>query len=155
MAVPTTGQFDIVIQMPEETGKAPAATSTQPMQEAEPALENPVQGKKENAATTAALTHMLMSSGRQALNAVASNIGLAMGNQRKQERVQKSIQGITTTVTVAGMLLTGNWIGALAVGVSAGISSASEAYQQNKQREIDNYVAAQYARKLGYTNARR
>ena len=155
MAIPTTGEFDIVIKMPEETGKAQTPNPAQPQQENTPTTEDPARGDKASNAILAGVVTVAINAGKQALNAAVSNIGLATGNSYKQEQVQRTISGVTGMLALGGMLMTGNYLGAIATAASYAISFASENYQINKQREIENYAAAQYARKIGYTNGRK
>ena len=157
----TTGNFDIIIQMPASTeGQPNSGTPAQPTQTADPVQNDPARGDKKQdgggSATIAAVAaNLAINAGKQALNSAVSNIGLATGNSYKQQQVQQMLSGITTVATVGGMLVSGNYAGAAAVAISTAISFASETYQMNKQREIDNYTAAQYAIKIGYTNGRK
>jgi hypothetical protein len=154
----TTGQFDIVIQMPDSTQAKPnAGTPAQPMQENEPVQEDPVRGdgggKSQTAATVA--MHTALNAGKQAAMAAISNIGLATGNSALQQRVQSAVSTITKGVGYATAIVSGNWAIAVGMLASDAIGFVSEMYQEDKNRQIANYSAEQYARKLGYTNGRR
>ena len=155
MRVPTTGEFNILIEMPSETEQNNTPDPSQPKQENAPISKNPASGGKDNSVKTAAIANVVISTGKQALNAAVSNIGLATGNSYKQQQVQKTLSVAGSAIAFAGMLATGNYLAAVAMAASSAISYASENYQIEKNREITNYVSAQNARKLGYTNARR
>lgn len=153
----TTGQFDIVIQMPDSTQAKPSSgTPAQPMQENQPVQEDPVRGdgnKKSTAATVA--IHTALNAGKQAGMAAISNIGLATGNNLLQQRVQSTVAVGTKLIGYGTAIVSGNWAAAVAMLASDAIGFVSEMYQADKNREIENYAAEQYARKLGYTNGRR
>lgn len=154
----TTGQFDIVIQMPDSTQAKPSSgTPAQPMQENEPVQEDPVRGdgggKSQTVASVAA--HIALNAGKQAAMAAISNIGLATGNSALQQRVQSAVSTITKGVGYATAIVSGNWAVAVGMLASDAIGFVSEMYQEDKNRQIANYSAEQYARKLGYTNGRR
>lgn len=156
----TTGQFDIVIQMPASTEtKAASGTPAQPMQENQPVQEDPVRGDnsggKNGQAMATAAVHLALNTGKQAAMAAISNIGLATGNSALQQRVQKSVATITKAVGYGTAIATGNWAMAATMLASDAIGFVSEMYQEDKNRQIANYSAEQYARKLGYTNGRR
>lgn len=156
----TSGTFDIVIQMPSDTeGTANAGTPAQPMQDGKPVQEDPVRGDKNKkdggGVTAAALTHVAMNAGKQAMNAAISNIGLATGNNYMQKRVERGVTLATKAIGYGAAVLSGNPVLVVGMLASDAISIASENYQIQKEREIADYQASQYARKLGYTNARR
>jgi hypothetical protein len=155
----TTGQFDIVIQMPESTQAKPnAGTPAQPMQENEPVQEDPVRGEgggKNGQAMAAAAAHIALNAGKQAAMAAISNIGLATGNSALQQRVQSAVSTITKGVGYTTAIASGNWAMAVGMLASDAIGFVSEMYQEDKNRQIANYSAEQYARKLGYTNGRK
>lgn len=154
----TTGQFDIVIQMPASTEtKAASGTPAQPMQENQPVQEDPVRGDGGNngQAIAAAAAHIALNAGKQAAMAAISNIGLATGNSALQQRVQSAVSTITKGVGYATAIVSGNWAVAVGMLASDAIGFVSEMYQEDKNRQIANYSAEQYARKLGYTNGRR
>jgi hypothetical protein len=93
--------------------------------------------------------------GMQAVNSSISTIGLASGNYYAQSQAQKAVSSATSLASYAAMAMSGNW---LMLGVSlasSAISSSTELYAQNKEREISNYSAEQYAKRIGYTRDRR
>ncbi len=153
----TSGTFDIVIQMSESTGsKNTAGTPAQPMQEGEPIKEDPVRGGDGGSMITAtALTHLAVDAGKQAVGVAISNIGLATGNNYMQKRVERGVQIATKAVGYVAAIASQNYIAAVGMLVGDAIQIASENYQIQKNREIADYQAMQYARKMGYTNARR
>ena len=156
----TTGQFDIVIQMPASTEtKAASGTPAQPMQENQPVQEDPVRGdngggKNSSAAATAAV-HVALNAGKQAAMAAISNIGLATGNSVTQMRIENTISAVSKVAGFATAIATKNYAAAISMVLSDTIGFVSEMYQEDKNKQIENYSAAQYARKLGYTNGRR
>lgn len=154
----TSGTFDIVIQMPSDTAStANAGTPAQPMQDNTPVQANPVSGDSKNGrgVTAAALTHVAMNAGKQAMNAAISNIGLATGNNYMQKRVERGVTLATKAIGYGAAVLSGNPVLVVGMLASDAISIATEGYQIQKEREIADYQASQYARKIGYTNARR
>ena len=155
----TTGQFDIVIQMPASTEtKAASGTPAQPMQENQPVQEDPVRGDsggKNGQAMATAAVHVAMNAGKQAAMAAISNIGLATGNSATQRRIENAVSTVSKVVGYATAIATKNYAAAISMALSDTIGFVSEMYQEDKNRQIENYSAAQYARKLGYTNGRR
>lgn len=154
----TTGQFDIVIQMPDSTQAKPnAGTPAQPMQENEPVQEDPVRGEGggKNQTVAAVAAGVALNAGKQAVSAAISNIGLATGNTLAQRRIEKGIATASKVVGYGVAIATGNYAAAAAMLASDAIGFVSEMYQEDKNRQIANYTAEQYAIKLGYTNARR
>ena len=86
----------------------------------------------------------------QGLNAAVSNIGLATGNYYAQQKAQKAISGVQSIASLA-MSFTNPYTAVAGLAISTGV----EMYQQKKEREIQNYQAEQYAKRLGYTRDRR
>lgn len=154
MSVPTSGEYNIVIDMPEETGQNDVPDPSAPQQENAPPTD-PARGNGAQSAVMAGVVQVVTSAGKQALSSAVSNIGLATGNEQLQKSVQNAISVGTTVASVAGMVATQNYVAAIITAVSATISTVTEVWQYEKQREIANVEAGQYARKLGYTNARR
>lgn len=156
MSIPTTGEYNIVINMPSETGEgnAPAPSPASPQQENAP-VQNPSGGRGNNNFSALAVTNAAISVGRQAVNTAISNIGLATGDSYKQAQIQRTMSIGAQALAFGGALVSGNYIAAAVMVAGQAISFASESYQLNKQREIENYSAEQYARKIGYTNARK
>lgn len=154
----TTGQFDIVIQMPDSTQAKPnAGTPAQPMQENEPVQEDPVRGEGGGKSQTVAAVAagVALNAGKQAAAAAISNIGLATGNTFTQRRIEKAVSTVSKVVGYGVALATQNYAAAAAMLANDAIQFATELYQADKNRQIENYAAEQYARKLGYTNGRR
>lgn len=154
MSVPTSGEYNIVIDMPEETGQNDVPDPSAPQQENAPPTD-PARGEKTQSAVMAGVVQVVTSAGKQALSSAVSNIGLATGNEQLQKSVEKAISVGTSAVAFVGMLATQNYVAAAITAVSTAISTVTEVWQYEKQREIANVEAGQYARKLGYTNARR
>jgi hypothetical protein len=155
----TTGTFDIVIQMPESTGSQNSAgTPAQPMQENEPVKKDPVRGGDGSgggSGATSALIHLGMDAGKQTISAAISNIGLATGNYYMQKKVERGVTIAAKAVGYVGAIAAQQYWLVAGMLVSDAISIATENYQIQKEREIADYQASQYARKIGYTNARR
>lgn len=158
--IATTGRFDILIQMPEETGGSKgdtvaggAASPNNPQQEGKLST-NPVEPESKNAQAKLAIAAQASKSvGTQALNAAVSNIGLATGNYYAQERAQTAISAVNTMAGLAMAAANPVTLGVALAGMA--ISAGSQIYQREKQREYDNYVAEQNARRLGFTEARK
>jgi hypothetical protein len=156
----TSGTFDIVIQMPSSTeSTAQAGTPAQPLQENEPVSQDPVRnsgdggGKSSTVAAVAA--GIALDAGKQVVSAAISNIGLATGNTYKQAQVEHAIAVGSKIVGVGVAIATQNYAAAIAMVVNETIQFATESWRMNKEREIADYQTAQYARKIGYTNARK
>lgn len=161
----TSGTFDIVIQMPSETGgQNESASPAQPMQEAGPVQEDPVRGgggkgggdkSGKGGAAAAVGVNLAINAGKQIVSAAVSQIGLTTGNSYKQQQVENSIAIATKVIAYAGAIATQNYIAAVGMLVSDTINVVSTNRQIQKEREIADYQAERYAVKLGYTNARR
>ena len=156
MSIPTTGEYNIIINMPSETGEgnAPAPSPASPQQENAP-TQNLAGGRGNNNFSAMAVTNAAILVGRQAVNTAISNIGLATGDSYKQAQIQRTISIGAQALAFGGALVRGNYIAAAVMVAGQAISFASESYQLTKQQEIANYSAEQYARKIGYTNARK
>lgn len=158
--IPTSGSVDIVIQMPSESGGnvgdtvgEGAASPANPQQEGG-VSSNPVTPTDKNKQVKLATAIQAAKSvGTQALNAAVSNIGLATGNYYAQARAQEAISGINTVIGLAMSAANPVTFGVAIAGMA--ISAGSEIYRQEKQREHDNYVAAQNARRLGFSEFRK
>ena len=153
--VPTSGETAIVIQMPENAGgelpkEAPSPGA--PQDESKPST-NPKDGTKSGSVKLALALSTAKNIGMQGLNAAVSNMGLATGDYHKQARVERGIQAGQTIVGV-GLAFT-NIYTAIATVAGTGIQMASEIYKQNREREIANYEAEQYAKRIGFTVDRR
>lgn len=154
------GTFEVIIQMPGQTGGSKGGTvSGNAPSPADPQQEgglsgNPVQAEDENRqAKLATAIQAAKTIGTQALNAVVSNIGLATGNLYAQQRAQETISAVNATVGLAVAAANPVTFGVALAGMA--ISAGSQIYQTYKQREYDNYVAAQLARRAGFTENRR
>lgn len=158
--IPTTGNFDILIQMPSESGGSAGDTvgggtadPSNPQQEGG-LSSNPTQEEDKNKqAKLATAIQAAKSVGTQAVNAAVSNIGLATGNYYAQARAQEAISGINMAIGLAMSASNPVTFGVAIAGMA--ISAGSQIYQEYKQRQHDNYVAAQNARRLGFTEARK
>ena len=154
----TSGQYDIIIQMPSDTGdETVGGTPAQPREEAKPVQKDPVRGGGSGggSVTSAAVMHLALNVGKQAVSTAIGNIGLATGNSFKQRRAQTSLTLGAKAIGYGAAIFTGNFIALAAMAAGDAINIASENYRINKEREIANYQAEQYARRIGYTNARK
>jgi hypothetical protein len=88
------------------------------------------------------------------MNASISNIGLSTGNNYMQSQVERNVQTVQSVVGVGLAFWANPIMGAVALA-GTGIQAAAETYKQNKEREIANYQAEQYAKRIGFTGARR
>lgn len=153
--VPTTGELSIVIEMPEHVGgELPSATASPgaPQDESEPSA-NPVSGGKNGQVKLAMAVSTAKNIAMQGINAAVSNIGLATGNTYQQAKIERGLQAGQSIVGLA-MAFTNPYT-AIAAVAGMGIQAAAETYRQNKEREIANYQAEQYAKRIGYTVDRR
>ena len=159
MSIPTSGELRIIIQMPNESGggdtangKAPSATN--PQHEGG-GLDNPKNGKDKNAITMQAATQAAMQIGKQAINASISTIGLSTGNMYAQVRAQQTTQAISSISALGITIASGNPLLIATTLAGMAISAGTEYYTERREREIANYEAQQYAKRLGYTVGRR
>lgn len=158
--IPTTGTVSIVIQMPGDAGGNANGTGGTPENPSflnpnvDKKVTNPLQGNDKSKAVTALIAQQVVSVGRQGLSAAISNIGLSTGNYYLQHKVERNINALSQAGTLGLAFMTNPVLGASMLAGMA-VSSASETYKQNKEREIANYESAQYARRLGYTVGRR
>ena len=156
--IPTQGTMNIVIQMPGETGGSNTAGGNSP-NPADPQQEgglsaNPVQAEDKNKQTKLATAIQAAKTiGTQALNAVVSNIGLATGNMYAQQRAEAALSAVSTVTGLAVAAVNPVTFGVAVAGMA--INAGSQIYKEYKQREYDNYVAAQLARRAGFTENRR
>ena len=157
MAVQTTGEMRIIIQMPENAGgdtqSVNNGNSPVTPQDATIQTSNPVKGNNNSQAALATAIQATKTVGSQAINAAISNIGISSGNYYAQRQSQNAISLVSTIGAIA--MSASNPI-TLAVSVaSMAISVGSQYYQQQKQINADNYQTAQYAKRLGYTVGRK
>ncbi len=155
--VPTTGETRIVIQMPEGTdGDGSGGESVSPAnpQKESNTSKNPAKGDKKSQFKAAAMVQVATSLGTQVVNSAVSNIGLATGNYYLQSRVERGIQA-TTQMIQLGVSFATNPLAGLATLGGMAVTSYFEQKRQTQEREIANYEAAQYAKKIGYTRGRK
>ena len=153
--IPTTGDQTIVIQMPETSGgelpeEAPSPSS--PAKEGNTS-KDPVKGDKNSQLKMSAALGVAKNLAMQGVNAAVSNIGLATGNYYMQSKVENVMQAGQTIVGLAASF-TNVYTAIAAVGGMA-ISGVAKVFAETKQREMANYQAEQYAKRLGYTVGRR
>lgn len=154
--IPTTGTLSFIIQMPEtvggETGGDGTGGPAAPRREHN-ASSDPVGGDKNKQAKLATAIQVVKSVGSQTINATVSNIGLATGNYYAQRNAERTMHGVGQIVSLAASAVKPVTFAVTLVGM--GISAVTETWQQNKEREIENYQAAQYAKRLGFSKERR
>lgn len=153
--IPTTGELSVVIQMPENSGgelPTDAPSPSTPQDESNKS-KDPVNGDKNSQFKLSMAVSTAKNIAMQGVNAAVSNIGLATGNYYQQTKVENVIQAGQTIVGLAVSF--SNVYTAIAAVAGLGISAASQIYKQKKEREIENYQAEQYAKRLGYTVGRR
>lgn len=157
--IPTTGELNFIIQMPNETGgskgktvggttPSPAAPSTD-----EAVVSTPDSGNDNTQSNLAVAKTVAFQWGKQSLTAAVNNIGLATGNYYAQRQAQAVLSATTTAVGLAASA-SNIYTFIAAVGTMA-ISAGVQAYTDSKQREQENYTAAQNARRLGISEARK
>lgn len=152
--IPTQGGTKIIIEFAGSEGEkqtsAPSPASPAPVDNQS---KDAVDGDKNGQVKLSLAINVAKTVGTQAVNAAVSNIGLATGNYYMQQQAQRTVSGIQSVVGLA-MSFT-NPVTAITAIAGLGIQAAAETYQQNKEREIANYQAEQYAKRLGYTRDRR
>ena len=156
--IPTQGTLNIVILMPSDTGGNGTADGNAP-NPADPQREgglsaNPVQSEDKNKQVKLATAIQAAKTiGTQALNAAVSNIGIAKGKIYLQQQSEATLSAVNTAVGLAAAAANPVTFGVAVAGLA--ISTGSQIYRDYKQREHDNYVAAQFARRAGFTENRR
>lgn len=151
---PTTGTLEFVINMPAETGESANNTPdpVQPQSESN-TKDNPVKGSDKQQSRLALAAGVALNAAKQAGMAAISNLGLSTGNYYAQRRIE---QATSATQSITALALSASnpyaFAGTLASMTIAGIS---EYYQQKKERDIANYQAEQYAKKLGFSSGRK
>lgn len=154
--IPTTGTLSFIIQMPEtaggETGGGDSGNPGAPRQESNQS-GNPVSGDKNNQVKLATAIQVVKSVGSQAINTAVSTIGLSTGNYYAQRKAERTMQAAGQLVPLA--VSASNPVTLAVTIASMAISANAETWKQNKEREIENYQAAQYAKRLGYSKERR
>lgn len=152
--IPTQGTMTFVIQMPESAGGETSGTEVpspaNPKQEGND-TGNPVKGGKDIQGKIAIGYELAKGAVTQMTNSYVSQIGLSTGNYYKQRQAERAISGLQTAAGMVTALATGNYVALATMAISTGISAYFEQKQQNKEREIANYQAEQYAKRLGYT----
>ena len=153
MSIPTQGEIVIEIKTSGDSegyttadGQMPSSTNPD---HAEGVSKNPKNGKSKSAAMLAMAGTNTLQIGKQALNVSISNIGLATGDYYTQAKIQQGMQAVGSVAALA-MSASNIWT-FVATASAMAISAGAEAYQQKREREIANYEAAQYAKRLGYT----
>lgn len=154
-STPTTGELNIVIQMPETSGgelpeEAPSPSS--PAKEGNTS-KDPVKGDKKGQLQLAAAVGVAKNLAMQGLNAAVSNIGLATGNYYAQAKVETAMQAGSTIIGLAASF--SNVYTAIAAVGGLAIQTGAQVYQDLKGQRYANYDAQQYAKRLGYTVGRR
>ena len=155
-SVPTSGELNIVIQMPETAGGdvgSPQTPSSTSPQKNTPVPADPTKGDKNSQVLLATAVQTAKTLGTQAVNAAVSTIGISTGNYYAQQKTQ-TMMGVASTIASLAVAASNPVTLAVAVGGMA-ISYGTEYYKQTKEREFQNYQSAQMAKRLGYTVARK
>lgn len=156
MSIPTTGEMRIVIQMPENAGgDIQNNNEISPVSPIDVSVvsSNPVQGNGRSQVMLAVAIQAAKTVGVQAINAAISNIGIATGNYYEQQKAQAVMNAASTITALA--VSASNPVTLGVTVASMAISMGSQAFQQQKQIERENYQASQYAKRLGLTVARK
>ena len=154
--IPTTGEATIVIQMPESAGGGlpeEAPSPSKPQSEGNKS-KDPVNGDKKGQVKTALAVNAVKSVAKQAVSAAVSNIGLATGNYYLQSRVQEGMQMLEKGIGIGTAFASNVYVGIAAVAME-GVSMLSDYFKQKKEVDIENFAAAQYAKRLGFTVGRK
>ena len=153
--IPKTGTLSFIIQMPETAGGETGGGTGEPgaPRQEHNTSGDPVSGDKYKNAKLSMAIQAVKSVGSQTVNTMVSNIGLATGNYYAQRKVERTMQGAGQLVSLA--FAATNPVTLAVTIASMAISAGAETWQQNKEREIENYQAAQYAKRLGYSKNRR
>ena len=160
-SVPTQGTTTIVIQMSENAGGETGDTinnetpsPSNPKQEGNNST-NPVKGGSNIQGKIALNIQLIKGLAKQSVNSYVSQIGLTTGDYYGQQRVEKKIETLSTLAQYGVALASGNYFAAIIMAASQGISYAFEQRAITREREIANYEAEQYAKRIGYSEGRR
>lgn len=146
------GDISYNVILPETTrqsiGGAPAPTQADPVQEGGINVNAPTQS---NSTTTgikqAAASSVTTSLAQKAANEVVSNIGATTGNYNMQTSIQ---EGLGTARMIYNLATSPSNPAKVVLSIGGLIiSMASKIYQAQKQNKIENYTAAQNARRYG------
>jgi hypothetical protein len=154
--IPTTGEATIVIQMPESAGGGlpeEAPSPSKPQSEGNKS-KDPVNGDKKGQVKTALAVNAVKSVAKQAVSAAVSNIGLATGNYYLQSQVEEGVQLVSKGIGIGAAFASNVYVGIAAVAME-GVSMLSDYFKQKKEMDIENFAAAQYAKRLGFTVGRK
>ena len=160
-SIPTQGTMTIVVQMPETAGGETGNTinnetpsPSNPKQEGNKS-SNPVKGGSDIQGKMALGVSLAKGAATQAVNSYVSQIGLMTGDYIEQHKIERGIS-IASKIGGYGMALaTQNYAAVLAMGISDVTTSVFELRKQRREREIANYQAEQYAKRLGYSIGRK
>lgn len=161
MAIPTHGELKIIFLTPNDGGGNDTAngnepSATNPQHEGGGGVaNNPKNGTAKGSITMAAAVNSAMTVGKQAVTSGISVIGIATGDYYAQARAQQTAQAITSVATLGVTFASGNPLLITTAIAGMAISTVTELYQQKREREIANYEAEQYAKRIGYTVGRK
>ena len=160
-SVPTQGTTTIVIQMSENAGGETGDTinnetpsPSNPKQEGNNST-NPVKGGSNIQAKLAVGLSLAKGAATQAVNSYVSQIGLMTGDYYGQQQVEQGLSAISKGAGYGIAIGTQNYVAAAAMLISDVTSSVFELRKQRREREIANYEAEQYAKRIGYSEGRR
>lgn len=153
--IPTTGELSIVIRMPETAGGDSGGGGDGPVNPIDEGsiTSDPKKGNNRSQVMLATAIQATKTIGMQAVNASISNIGVATGDYYRQRKAQTAMQMGQNIVNLAVSAIDPVTFGITIASMA--ISYGTELYQQQKEREFENYKSQQYAKRLGYTVARK
>ena len=153
--IPTTGELSIVISMPETAGGDIAGGGDGPVNPVDEGAtpSNPSKGNDRSQAMLATAVQATKTIGLQAVNATINNIGISTGNYSMQKKAQTAMSIGSNLVGLAVSATNPVTFGITVASMA--ISYGTELYQQQKEREFENYKSQQYAKRLGYTVGRK
>ena len=154
-AIPTNGSVNFNILFNGSDGQSPAAGNenggdpSAPENVGKPNADDPTSSNNGTVSVSAGV-HVAMNLGKQAVDSVVANIGLATGNNYAQSRVQGLMSGIATG---AGLLAAAsNPLTLIASVGSLLISGISTIWSRAEERRWQNLEAQNYARLYGFAS---
>lgn len=153
--IPTNGEVNFNILFNGQDGSNPTndneskGTPASPSNVGKPSTDDSTTSNSKNIALAAGV-NVAMNFGKQAVNAVVSNISAATGDNVTQQRIQ---QGINTAGTAVGLIASfSNPVTAIAAVSSLAISTGVRVWQECNRIKWDNKEAANKAKIYGFAS---
>jgi hypothetical protein len=153
--IPTNGSINFNINFPnDENGGTTGSVndtptnSSNPQQDGMPDKNNPTEAKDNT--KTAAAVHVALGLGKQAVNTVTSNIGIASGNYTLQSNINNLNNFIDTGVSIG--LASAKKSTLIATVGAIVISTGANIYKNSLEREKHDREAERYSKLYGFAS---